>query len=66
MGHGLGATLLSSLAVGAYRNARRGRADLAGSYEAIDVALATQFGREHFATGLLLDVEVRHRDRCAG
>jgi serine phosphatase RsbU (regulator of sigma subunit) len=58
MGHGLGATLLSSLAVGAYRNARRGRADLAGSYEAIDVALATQFGREHFATGLLLDVEV--------
>ena len=58
MGHGLGATLLSSLAVGAYRNARRGRADLADSYEAIDVALATQFGREHFATGLLLDVEV--------
>jgi serine phosphatase RsbU (regulator of sigma subunit) len=58
MGHGLGATLLSTLAVGAYRNARRGRADLAGSYEAIDVALATQFGRAHFATGLLLDVDV--------
>jgi serine phosphatase RsbU (regulator of sigma subunit) len=58
MGHGLGATLLSSLAVGAYRNARRGRADLAGSYEAIDVALATQFGRTHFVTGLLLDVDV--------
>jgi serine phosphatase RsbU (regulator of sigma subunit) len=58
MGHGLGATLLSTLAVGAYRNARRGRADLAGSYEAIDVAIATQFGREHFATGLLLDLDV--------
>ena len=58
MGHGLGATLLSTLAVGAYRNARRERADLAGSYEAIDVALATQFGRAHFATGLLLDVDV--------
>ena len=58
MGHGLAATLLSTLAVGAYRNARRNRADLAGSYEAIDVALATQFGRTHFATGLLLDVDV--------
>jgi serine phosphatase RsbU (regulator of sigma subunit) len=58
MGHGLGATLLSSLAVGAYRNARRGRADLAGTYEAIDVAIATQFGRAHFATGLLLDLDV--------
>ena len=58
MGHGLGATLLSSLAVGAYRNARRGRADLAESYEAIDIALATQFGRATFATGLLLDLDV--------
>ncbi len=58
MGHGIGATLMSTLAVGAYRNARRGRADLAGAYEAIDVAVATQFGREHFVTGLLLDVEV--------
>jgi serine phosphatase RsbU (regulator of sigma subunit) len=58
MGHGLGATLLSSLAVGAYRNARRGRADLVASYEAIDVALATQFGRTTFVTGLLLDLDV--------
>ncbi|HEY7100773.1 MAG TPA: PP2C family protein-serine/threonine phosphatase [Mycobacteriales bacterium] len=58
MGHGLGATLLSSLAIGAYRNARRGRADLVDSYEAIDVALATQFGRTAFATGLLLDLDV--------
>src|SRR4051794_3827859 len=33
MGHGLGATLLSTLAVGAYRNARRARADLRGTYE---------------------------------
>jgi serine phosphatase RsbU (regulator of sigma subunit) len=58
MGHGLGATLMSTLAVGAYRNARRGRADLTGTYEAIDVAVATQFGRDHFVTGLLLDVDV--------
>jgi serine phosphatase RsbU (regulator of sigma subunit) len=58
MGHGLGATLTSTLAVGAYRNARRGRADLTGAYEAIDVALATQFGRERFVTGLLLELDV--------
>jgi serine phosphatase RsbU (regulator of sigma subunit) len=58
MGHGLGATLLSTLAVGAYRNARRARADLRGSYEAIDVAIAEQFGRSHFVTGLLLELEV--------
>jgi serine phosphatase RsbU (regulator of sigma subunit) len=58
MGHGLGATLLSTLAVGAYRNARRGRADLRGAYEAIDVAIANHFGREHFVTGLMLDLEI--------
>lgn len=59
MGHGLNATLLSTLAVGAYRNARRGRADLRGTYEAIDVAIAEQFPQGHFVTGLLLDLEVR-------
>jgi phosphoserine phosphatase RsbU/P len=58
MGHGLGATLLSTVAVGAYRNSRRGRADLRGTYEAIDVAVANQFGREYFVTGLMLDLEV--------
>jgi serine phosphatase RsbU (regulator of sigma subunit) len=58
MGHGLGATLLSTVAVGAYRNIRRGRADLRSTYQAIDVAIASQFGRDHFVTGLLLDLEV--------
>ncbi|HST66872.1 MAG TPA: PP2C family protein-serine/threonine phosphatase, partial [Mycobacteriales bacterium] len=58
MGHGLNATLLSTLAVGAYRNARRGRADLRSMYEAIDVAIAEQFRDGHFVTGLLLELEV--------
>ena len=58
MGHGLGATLLSTLAVGAYRNARRARLDLPGTYRAIDRAVAAQFGGEHFVTGLLLDLDV--------
>jgi serine phosphatase RsbU (regulator of sigma subunit) len=57
MGHGLSATLLSTLAVGAYRNARRGRADLADQYRAVDIAVATQFDREHFVTGLLLELD---------
>ncbi len=58
MGHGLGATLLATLAVGAYRNARRSRLDLPGTYRAIDRAIADQYGGEHFVTGLLLDLDV--------
>ena len=57
MGHGLGATLLATLAVGAYRNARRSRGDLVVTYEAIDRALAAQFHRAQFVTGLLLDLD---------
>ena len=58
MGHGLGATLLATLAVGAYRNSRRARLDLAGTYGAIDRAIASQFHGEHFVTGLLLELDV--------
>src|SRR5918995_7331566 len=57
MGHGLGATLLATLAVGSYRNARRSRLDLARMYGAIDRAVAAQFAGEHFVTGLLLDLD---------
>jgi serine phosphatase RsbU (regulator of sigma subunit) len=58
MGHGLGATLLSTLAVGAYRNARRGRLTLPEVYETIDLAIAAQYGGSQFVTGLLLDLDV--------
>lgn len=58
MGHGLAATLLSTLAVGAYRHARRALYDLQETYEAIDVAIAAQYDRAHFVTGLLLDLDV--------
>lgn len=58
MGHGLAATLLATLAVGAYRNARRALLDLPGTYEAMDRAIAAQFHREQFVTGLLLDLDV--------
>ncbi|HEY6745199.1 MAG TPA: PP2C family protein-serine/threonine phosphatase [Mycobacteriales bacterium] len=58
MGHGLNATLLSTLAVGAYRNARRGLSDLRSMYETIDIAIAEQFRDGQFVTGLLLDLDV--------
>lgn len=58
MGHGLTATLLATLAVGAYRNARRARADLPRLYEAMDRAVAAHFHREYFVTALLLDLDV--------
>jgi len=58
MGHGLTATLLATVAVGAYRNARRARLDLSRQYDAVDRAIAAQFRREHFVTGLLLDLDV--------
>ncbi len=58
MGHGLGAALLATLAVGAYRNSRRARLDLGQVYGTIDRAIAAQFGGEQFVTGVLLDLDV--------
>jgi serine phosphatase RsbU (regulator of sigma subunit) len=57
MGHQLGATLLATVAVGGYRNARRARLDLVGTYSAIDAGLAAQFGRRAFVTGLLMELD---------
>jgi Stage II sporulation protein E (SpoIIE) len=59
MGHGLNATLLSTVAVGVYRNARRAGLDLPETYTAIDREIAEQFGRQYFVTGLLLELDSR-------
>jgi hypothetical protein len=53
MGHGLGAAQLAGLAVGAYRNARRGGMPLQQKALAIDEALRDQHGGERFVTALL-------------
>jgi len=53
MGHGIGSTLLTGLAVGAYRHARRDGATLPGIYAAIDEALAGYYGDLSFATGII-------------
>ena len=59
MGHGLGATLLASVALAAYRNARRGGHDLIATAAAIDEVLAGQFGIESFVTGVLAELDLQ-------
>ena len=53
LGHGLGSTLLTGLAVGAYRHARRDGATVAGMHAAIDAALAGYYDDISFATGII-------------
>jgi phosphoserine phosphatase RsbU/P len=69
MGHGIGSTLLTDLAVGAYRHARRGGAPVAGIHAAIDEALAGYYGDNSFATGIIARLAVgsgRLEWSCAG
>jgi serine phosphatase RsbU (regulator of sigma subunit) len=53
LGHGIGSTLLTGLAVGAYRQARRDGATVAGIHMAVDAALAGHYGDDSFATGIV-------------
>lgn len=53
MGHGIASTLLATLAVGAYRHARRDGADLPAMHLAVDAAIAAQYAGDAFVTGVL-------------
>jgi hypothetical protein len=53
MGHGIASTLLTGLAVGAYRHARRDGASITDIHTTIDQALADHFGDDSFATGII-------------
>jgi Stage II sporulation protein E (SpoIIE) len=53
LGHGIGSTLLTGLAVGAYRHARRDGAPVAGMHAAIEAALAGYYDDYSFATGII-------------
>lgn len=53
MGHGIGSTLLTTLAVGAYRHARRDGLDLPAMHAAVDTAVEDQYERDAFVTGIL-------------
>ena len=58
MGHGLEASVIASIVVGAYRNARRSGKDLGSTAAFIDAALMAQFGGDRFATALLAELDV--------
>lgn len=58
MGHGLNAGLLATVAVAAYRHARRTGLDLAATVAAVDDAVAASFAGEQFVTGLLAELDL--------
>lgn len=69
MGHGIGSTMLTGLALGAYRHARRDHASLPETHAAIDDALAGYYGDYSFATGIIGTLAVnsgRLEWTCAG
>jgi serine phosphatase RsbU (regulator of sigma subunit) len=58
MGHGLNASLLSTLAISAYRHARRAGVGLAGLYGLMDAAIGGQFGPEQFVTAQMMRLDI--------
>ena len=53
MGHGVGSSMLTGLAIGAYRHARRERASIPQMHAAIGSAISDQYDGEAFATGII-------------
>ena len=58
MGHGLEATLLSTVAIGALRNARRSGLTLVDSARSIDKHLGAHFGQDKFVTAVIGELEL--------
>ncbi|MFG2194422.1 PP2C family protein-serine/threonine phosphatase [Streptomyces sp. NPDC048639] len=58
MGHGLDAATMATVAIGAYRHARRADIDLAEIYAFMDRAIAEQFGPDHFATAQMMSLNI--------
>lgn len=58
MGHDLDAATMATVAVGAYRHARRADISLAEKYAFMDQAIARQFGPEHFVTAQMMQLNV--------
>jgi serine phosphatase RsbU (regulator of sigma subunit) len=69
VGHNLGASLLSALAIGAYRHCRRSLIGLEETVKAMDRVIVEQFGDEAFATAIIGQLDPRSglmRAVCAG
>lgn len=58
MGHGLNAAMLATLAIGAYRHARRASVELADLYGLMDGVIEKQFGAEQFVTAQLMRLDI--------
>jgi serine phosphatase RsbU (regulator of sigma subunit) len=58
MGHGLNAAVLATVAVGAYRHARRAQPGLAELYAFMDTAIDDQFGPDHFVTAQMMRLDI--------
>ncbi|MCX5097511.1 serine/threonine-protein phosphatase [Streptomyces sp. NBC_00365] len=58
MGHGLDAATMATVAIGAYRHARRADIGLAEIYTFMDHAIAGQFGPEHFVTAQMMRLDI--------
>ena len=56
MGHGIGSTLLTTLAIGTYRHQRRDGRGLDTMHDTIDSAITQQFG-DAFVTGVLVRLD---------
>ncbi|MFF7351504.1 MULTISPECIES: PP2C family protein-serine/threonine phosphatase [Streptomyces] len=57
MGHGLDAATMATVAIGAYRHARRLGIGLSEIYDFMDRAVAGQFGPEHFVTAQMMQLD---------
>ncbi|MFF4966146.1 PP2C family protein-serine/threonine phosphatase [Streptomyces sp. NPDC001037] len=57
MGHGLDAATMATVAIGAYRHARRAGIGLPEIYAFMDRAVARQFGPEHFVTAQMMQLD---------
>jgi serine phosphatase RsbU (regulator of sigma subunit) len=58
VGHGLPAAVLASVAVSAYRHARRNELDLPDIATSVDAAIAGQFPGSQFATAVLVRLDL--------
>jgi serine phosphatase RsbU (regulator of sigma subunit) len=58
VGHGLPATVLAGVAIGAYRHARRNALDLPEIAAEINAAVAGQFGASQFTTAVLARLDL--------
>ncbi|MBQ0868079.1 PP2C family protein-serine/threonine phosphatase [Streptomyces sp. RK75] len=58
MGHGLNASVLATVAVSAYRHARRADVGLAELYAFMDTAIDQQFGPDQFVTAQMMRLDV--------